>query len=194
MPEITSKSKKKYIHEVAGSLFRQQGYPATSMRQIAAGLGIEAGSVYSYIKSKEEILQAICFEMASEFFRLIKPVFEKETDSENRLRSAIIAHVKVITGNIDAAAVFFHDWRHLSEPYLSDFKEQRLKYESWFRKIIKDGMEDGSFRPGDEKLTSLTILSALNWTYEWYKPEGKMSSDEIADNLADILIKGLRKN
>ncbi|MDQ3073453.1 MAG: TetR/AcrR family transcriptional regulator, partial [Bacteroidota bacterium] len=102
--------------------------------------------------------------------------------------------IGVIAGNLDAAAVFFHDWRHLSDPYITEFKVLRFRYEGLFHDILKQGMETKTFRIGDEKFTALTIFSALNWTYEWYKPDGKMSAVEIGEQLADILINGLKSN
>lgn len=194
MPEIIYKNRKEHIKDVAQNLFRQKGYTATSMRYLALEIGIEPASIYSHIKSKEDILKEICFGMADEFFEATETISKNaELNAEEKLRLGIKAHIKVITKNINASAVFFHDWRHLSEPALSDFRELRNTYENFFRSIIKEGIETVIFREVDEKFTTLTILSALNWTYEWYKPDGKMNYEEIADNLSGILIQGLRK-
>ena len=194
MTELIQKTRKEHIREVAESLFRRQGYPATSMRQLAGELGIEAASVYSHIKSKEEILRDICFDMAKEFFNEAEAIQNLNMDAESRLRAAITAHIKVITHNIDASAVFFHDWRHLSEPFINDFRVLRMQYQTYLRSIIKQGILEGVFSKSDEKFTVLTILSAMNWTYEWYKPDGKMTYQEIANNLAYILINGLKNS
>ncbi len=192
MPIEVILNKKDKLKQVAENLFRKQGYHATSIRQIATALGIEKATVYSHVSSKEDLLRQICFEMAAEFFVEAELVENSNISADLKLRAAILGHIKVIANNIDAAAVFFHDWRHLSEPHLSEFKILRLKYEDYFKEIIKEGIEQHLFLENDAKFTVLTILSALNWTYEWYNPEGKMTYEEIGNNLADTLINGLK--
>jgi AcrR family transcriptional regulator len=193
MEIVAKKSRKAQIEEKATRLFRERGYAATSMRDLAQVLGIEAASLYSHIKSKEEILQKICFRMADEFFEAWKDV---ETASENyadQMEKAAIAHVKVITNNTDASAVFFNEWRHLSEPYLSDFLKMREDYEGRFINIIEKGMTAGEFQTVDSKFMMLAILSSLNWTHNWYKPNGGLSPKEVAKKLSNLILNGLKK-
>lgn len=193
MDNVIKKSRKQQIEEKATKLFRQKGYAATSMRDLAQVLGIEAASLYSHIKSKEEILQKICFKMADEFFTTWKDV-EMETGSNAaKMEKAAITYVKVITKNTDASAVFFHEWRHLSEPHLSEFLAMKDDYEGRFIKILKDGMDSGEFHVADEKFMMLTILSSLNWTHNWYKPTGSLSPEEVGAKLANLILNGLKK-
>lgn len=193
MDNVIKKSRKQQIEEKATKLFRQKGYAATSMRDLAQVLGIEAASLYSHIKSKEEILQKICFKMADEFFTTWKDV-EMETGSNAaKMEKAAITYVKVITKNTDASAVFFHEWRHLSEPHLSEFLAMKDDYEGRFIKILKDGMDSGEFHVADEKFMMLTILSSLNWTHNWYKPIGSLSPEEVGAKLANLILNGLKK-
>ena len=162
------------------------------MRDLANALGIEAASIYSHIKSKEEILQRVCFRMAEEFFEALETAEATETTATGQLRRAIAAHVQVLTKNTAASAVFLNEWRHLSEPFHGEFLALRDKYEGHFRKIIKTGVEKGEFEVPDEKFAALTILSALNWIHTWYRPEGKMPPAEIAENLSAMLLNGMR--
>lgn len=185
-------TRKKQIEHTATALFKTKGFSATSMRDLANALGIEAASIYSHIRSKEEILQRVCFRMAEEFFEAIEAVEATGTTATVKLRNAITAHVQVLTKNTEASAVFLHEWRHLSEPFLGEFLALRNKYEAHFRQIIKSGVESGEFSLPDEKFAALTVLSALNWIHTWYKPEGKMKPAEIANNLSTMLLNGLR--
>lgn len=191
MEVLERSTRKQQIEEQATALFKTKGYTASSMRDLAQILGIEAASLYSHIKSKEEILQNICFKMADTFFAAIEHV--DETSPEKQLEAAIKAHFQVISKNIDASAVFFNEWRHLSEPHLTKFLAMRTRYEQYFVEIIHQGIMKGLFRVIDEKFAMMTILSSINWTYQWYRPTGKMSMDEIGDHLSELLINGLIK-
>src|SRR5262249_24851292 len=155
--------RKDQITQVATSKFREKGYRAVSMRELAGHVGIEAASFYNHFDSKESILKEICFRMANEFFTGIEEALKEEKKIDKMLQHGIRSHVKVITENTDASAVFFHDWRYLSEPYLSEFKRMRKRYENIFRKIIHDGMAKRIFEKQDETFLMLMIFSSLNW-------------------------------
>ncbi len=185
-------SRKEQIDQVATSLFKSRGFAATTMRDLALELGIEAGSLYSHIKSKEDILQRVCFKMADEFNEAFAEVKSQDVSAAEKLRLAIAAHVRVLTKNPPAAGVFLNEWRHLSEPSLTQFNDLRHAYEESFREIVREGIASGDFQVSDEKFVVLTLLSSLNWLHMWYKPEGKMSPDEIAEFLSKLLLNGLR--
>ncbi|MFT6055332.1 MAG: AcrR family transcriptional regulator [Roseivirga sp.] len=192
MKTVVKKSRKQQIEQKATVLFQERGYAATSMRDLAQVLGIEAASLYSHIKSKEEILQKICFRMAKEFFIAWQEVELETTSFSSKMEKAMIAHVKVITKDTDASAVFFNEWRHLSEPYLGDFLAMRDDYEGRFKKILKEGMSNGEFKNVDEKFMMLTILSSLNWTHNWYNPNGSLTPEDIGQRLSGLLLNGLK--
>ncbi len=184
-------NRKEQIHNAATYLFKEKGYLATSMRDLAKLLEIEAPSLYSHIKSKEEILQKICFDAAEAFFSGLKGLDRDNISAKTRLEAVIHSHILVICSNLDSVAVFLNEWRHLSSPYYEDFLKMRRQYEQEFRKHILYGVENGEFKVRDVDFAVLTILSSLNWTYNWYQPDGKMTPEEIASNLSEILIKGI---
>lgn len=186
-------SRKHQILQTASRLFREKGYTATTMRDIASAMHIEAASLYHHIRSKEELLDTICFEMADKFITALKEVNDIYFDAEQRLRMAITFHVQIMTGNMDQSAVFLNEWRSLPEDKLEAFRKLRNQYESEFRIIVADGKKEDIFDDVDEKLAALTILSAVNWIYQWYNPAGKMSPGEIADQLSNLLLSGIRK-
>ncbi len=193
MSESLSINRKEQILQTAARLFKERGYASASMRDIATELDMEAASLYHHIKSKEEILEIICFGMAEKLLTGMAEVNDIYFNAEEKLQMAIQNHVKIITQHIDQSAVFLHEWRNLSEPRLSEFKTLRDNYEKGFRTILTDGVNEDIFTDVDQKFATLTILSTVNWINEWYSPTGVMRPSEIATKLSEFILGGLRK-
>ncbi len=193
MEETATLSRKEQIFETAERLFKEKGFMATSMRDIAAELDIEAASLYSHIKSKDEILETICFRMAEQFLTGIAEVNDLYFNAEEKLKLAIKAHINILTGDLNASSVFIREWRHLNGPKLSEFKRSRDKYENEFKVILQNGEDENVFQTVDKKFAVLAILSALGSVTEWYKPEGGLTPDEISERLSNFILNGLKK-
>lgn len=191
MGEKTSRKEEVILH--ATEMFRVKGYAATSMRDLATSLGIEAASLYSHVKSKEEILQKICFEMASEFIQGLNEVDQLDISASEKLQRGIISHTKVIAKDLAASAVFLNEYRYLSEPYLQKFLLLRINYINRFKRFIEQGIKDGEFGDIDKKMAVMTIFSSLNWMPNWYNPTNQLDQERVSNQLADLLINGLKK-
>lgn len=185
-------SRKEQIIQTAEKLFREKGFEGTSMRDIASSLGIEAASLYSHIKSKDEILETICFRMADEFLKAIDEVNDIYFNAEEKLRMAVKNHIRIITGDLDSSSVFLREWRHLPKARKPEFIKMRNHYENGFTQILVNGENENIFSAPDKKFAVLTILSTLNWITEWYNPKGSLSPEQIAENLCDFILSGLR--
>jgi AcrR family transcriptional regulator len=190
MPELLF-DRKEQINEIAQTLFRNKGYAATSMRDLAKEVGIEPASIYSHVKSKEALLQKICFRIADEFFDALQGILKEDLSAEEKLSTAIDAHVGVILNNLDATTVFFHEWKHLSEPSLSEFKTLRNKYEKQFRSIIEAGIESDEFDEVDAHVSIKLLFAMMNSIYEWYNPKGKLKQQEIVRNIVETFVFGI---
>ncbi len=193
MSESLNINRKEQIVDAAASLFKQKGYASTSMRDLATELGIEAASIYHHIKSKEELLEGICFDMANKFISNAKEVNDIYFNAEEKLRMAIRLHIETITQNQNQSAVFLSEWRNLSEPKLTLFKQLRQQYENQFTIILMDGENEDIFDHIDKKFAVLSILSTINFVNEWYNPAGKMNAKQIAEKLSNFIMGGLRK-
>lgn len=192
---LTNLSRKEQVIRKAAELFREKGYAAASMRDLAQMLGIEAASLYSHIKSKEEILRTLCFDMAAEFRASLVEVEQQNATASEKLRRGIIGHIQVMARDLTASAVFMNEHRHLSQPYLRDFLLLRINYINRFKKIIEDGMKSGEFKDTiDKKLAVMTLFSSLNWMPMWYDPVGTIEPVELGRQLADMLVNGLKQN
>jgi len=193
MAKAGKENRKDHIQEAAQRLFRENGYSATSMSDLANEVGIEAASLYSHIESKEEILRTICFEMADQFFDGLASVEDAGLPEDKKLELAIASHIEVIALNRSASAVFFHDSRHLGEPYHSDFKLMRRRYENYFKKIIERGIEQKIFRCVDSTFTVRTLFSAMNWTYAWHGSGKNDTPEIITKKITSLILEGLSK-
>lgn len=195
MPEaVTTLSRKEQVIRMAAELFKEKGYSAASMRDLAQKLGIEAASLYSHIKSKEEILQTLCFDMATDFRASLSEVEKKPVSPSEKLRLGIIGHVKVMARDLTASAVFMNEHRHLSQPYLRDFLLLRINYINRFKKIIEDGIASGDFKKDlDTKLAVMTLFSSFNWMPNWFSPQSEIEPERLGQHLADIFINGLKQ-
>jgi TetR/AcrR family transcriptional regulator, cholesterol catabolism regulator len=194
MEAVGNLSRKEQVIRKAAELFREKGYAASSMRDLAQMLGIEAASLYSHIKSKEEILQSLCFDMATEFRKSLQEVEKNGGPASEKLRNGIIGHIQVMAKDLIASAVFMNEHRHLSQPYLRDFLLLRINYINRFKGMIEEGMATGEFKKNiDKKLAVMTLFSSLNWMPQWYDPQSNIVPIELGEQLADMLVNGLKK-
>lgn len=161
------------------------------MRELAQSLGMEAASIYAHIRSKEEILQKVCFRLANDFFAGFRMAVDQPGSVTNKLQAAVAAHVQVITENLAAATVFQTEWRHLSEPYLSQIIQLQEEYEGSFRELLELGQAAGEFDLANVPLTARALLASLNGLAHWYKPEGKLTPTEIATTFSHLFLHGL---
>jgi len=189
---FATKPRKEQIELVATDLFKTKGYTATTMRDIASSVGIEASSIYSHIDSKEKILTSICFRIANAFMKGIEEVLNTNEPIEEKFRLAVECHVEVITNEIAASAVFWNEWRHLSEPLLSEFVALQRQYEQHFKSLIEKGVEENVFEVYNLPFTVMAMLSSLNGIQKWHSYT--LAPEELKKAFASIFIKGLKKN
>ena len=177
---------------VAEQLFREKGFKATSMRDLATEVGIEPPSLYNHFDSKNAILENICFDLADQFFEAFD-LIDHSDDPATRLKKAINGHLAVIIRNMDASVVFLHEWRFLTDDKLTKYKKLRQQYEDKFCLIIEDGIKSNIFKQMDARFYCLTLFSSMNWIYDWYNPDGKYQLNEICDHLYDLIVNGISK-
>ena len=182
------------ILQLAQDLFKEKGYSAASVRDIAKAANVEPASLYSHISGKEDLLDATCFNMAEKFLAAVDEVNDIYFDAAQKLKMAVHNHVTILTEHLSAAVVFQREWRHLGEPRKSEFITLRNQYEEGFRTIVQNGIDEGLFNEVDNKIAALTILSSLNWIVEWYSPEGAKNAGQIADQLYQFVLTGLKKD
>jgi len=180
------------IRQEAVRLFAEQGYPATSMRDIAGAVGLLPGSLYAHLDSKEQLLLDIIESGIDEFLNAMEPVVTADAPADQKLRRAITTHMSLVAGGLKQTSVVFHQWRFLSGDDKARVVEKRNLYEHKFVRILEEGVATGVFSADlDIRIAVLVILGALNWAPEWFSPYGKGTPREISGRVADLLMQGL---
>jgi TetR/AcrR family transcriptional regulator, cholesterol catabolism regulator len=179
------------IDTVASALFRERGYAATSVRDIARALDIQGASLYSHVASKEDVLWSIVQRAAERFHSDVRPLAEQPGPAAERLRAMCRSHVRVVTADVEHASVFLNEWRSLGEARRNDAAGLRDSYEELFRRVIRDGSRAGEFRAVDAAVAAASILSALNGVADWYRHDGRLSAAAISDQLAEMAVRSL---
>ncbi|MEV0104879.1 TetR/AcrR family transcriptional regulator [Nocardia sp. NPDC050799] len=178
------------ILDVAGTMFAERGYSATSLQNIADELGILKGSLYYYIRSKDdllyEVIRSVYWEGVANFRRLSTG----DGTAAERLFAAVVGHVKYLTDNLIQTTVFLHEFERLSPARRRELST--LAYDELVRDLVVEGQAEGSFRGDvDASLVALAILGAANWVYRWYQDSGPSDGAQIGEVFADLFISGL---
>jgi AcrR family transcriptional regulator len=180
------------VLEVAARVFHQKGYESTSIQDIAEAIGILKGSLYYYIRSKEDLLYEILEGVHEEALANIKPVAEMEGTALQKIRAFCTTHLLFNAEHLTKMGVFYHDFRSLSSERQSHIVESRDYYDGLLRGFIREGQKDGSVCPDvDPKAAALGVMGMLNWIYQWYHPGGGLNEQEVADEFADLVVNGL---
>lgn len=176
---------------IATLLFARDGYDRTTVRAIADLMGIESGSLYSHIDRKEDLLFSIVRRVAREFFERADAARQQADSSVDLLRRLCRAHMSVMSDSHEACQVYYAEWRKLSPDNREAVVELRERYQQIYRDAIDEGVSNGELQADDNRWATLVVLSALNWSWEWYVPAGRLAADEVADSMAAILLNGI---
>lgn len=185
-------TKKEVITKTAAFLFIEKGFTATSMRDLAESIGIEAPSLYNHINSKSEILQEICFKVANLFMTHLIKVESEKVPVLQKVEQIIRFHIKMMLDEYEIVHISDQEWKHLEEPYLSNFKIQRRHYRTHFAGIIQSGIDSGEIKPVDPNVAVLTILSAIGGIEVWHRSQQIVDAKTLEENIVSIFIEGIR--
>jgi AcrR family transcriptional regulator len=186
-------NKQMEIALAAVKLFEQKGYHATSVQDIADEVGLQKGSLYHYIHSKEDLLLQIAHQAITEFNQRLERIIETDMPAREKLIQAIENHLTVCVSNLQTTTVLLREAFSLGEHQHQVIQELTDKYVDLWTKIIQEGNEKGEFSVAHPKVAALAILGSCNWVYRWYKTDGRLSAKEIAEVFSNIFLNGLLK-
>ncbi len=189
---MNSTPRKLEIITTASTLFKEKGYSAVTMRDIAKAMGIKAASLYNHIKNKEEILTFIIISLAEEFVEGLDKIKISDTSCIDKLKQIVALHVAITSRNTNGMASLNNDWMHLKDQ-LNYYLKLRVDYENSFREIIKKGIIKKEIKNINPDIMLFSILSTLRSLYIWIPKKEDLDTTVLASQLSEVLLKGINK-
>lgn len=183
--------RKTEITNIAAKLFKEKGYSAVTMRDIAQAMDIKAASLYNHISSKQEILVLIIIKIAEEFCSTIDEILIADISTIKKIEKVIELHIDITIRHSDALACLNNDWMHLTDDDLVYFVKMREDYEESFRTIIKTGIANNEIKNGNVEVIVFSILSTLRTLYLWHGKKKFPNTSILKSNIKEILLNGI---
>lgn len=179
------------ILEAAAQVFRQKGFHGASMQDIAKAVSLQKASLYHHVSSKQEILLALLDRALELLFERISAIAIQEIPADKKLQAMICAYLQILTENTDLSAVLLFEHRSLERKQHARHVPNRDKFESLWHDVLEEGASTKLFKCEDPALSARAILGIMNWTLTWYRPNGPLAIDQIADHYSNLLLNGL---
>ena len=189
-----SASRERDIVATAARLFKEKGYRATTLEDIAAAVGMLKGSLYYYIRSKEELLYLVVRDPIREVYSELEAIVAADLPFTEKIAQAIANHMTVFHLHYPHIAVYLHDYRHLMDKLEQNVIETPKQYQRLWDTLLRQGIATGEIRNDvDVTMTGYALLGMCNWAYRWYNPAGRLSPQEVADVFTKIALQGLTR-
>ncbi|AHI30397.1 MULTISPECIES: TetR/AcrR family transcriptional regulator [Marinobacter] len=174
------------LHEAA-KLFRDKGYERTTVRDLAAAVGIQSGSLFHHFRTKEEILKAVMVETIRLNTALMQAAVDAASTHRDKLQALIRAELESINGQTgEAMAVLVFEWRSLSEESQAYVLELRDIYEQLWLDVLETLRQDGVLA-ADPFVVRRMLTGALSWTVTWYRPDGGLTLDDLTAQVVAMM-------
>lgn len=180
------------IIRAAAQIFRQKGYHAASMQDIANSVNLRKPSLYHHVESKQDILLTILNKALDLLIGDLQVVVDSDLSPDEKLRQAMRVYIERLTEDTDLAAVLLLEYRSLESELRARHNARRDRYEGLWRQILEEGMKSGAFNTMDVSVSAFALLGVQNWLITWYKEGGRYKARELADQFCDLFLEGLR--
>nr|WP_218177638.1 TetR/AcrR family transcriptional regulator [Pseudomonas gingeri] len=175
--------------QTAAHLFRNQGFDRTTVRDLASAIGIQSGSLFHHFKSKDEILRAVMEETIVYNTALMRASLAEAGSLRERVLALIRCELQSIMGGTgEAMAVLVYEWRSLSEQGQAKVLALRDLYEQIWLQVLGEARDAGYIK-GDVFITRRFLTGALSWTTTWFRPQGSLTLDQLAEEALMLILK-----
>ena len=181
------------ILEAAAQVFRQKGFHGASMNDIAEAVSLQKASLYHHVSSKQEILLELLDRALELLNERISVITGQNISADEKLRLMIREYLQILAENMDLAAVLLFEHRSLEKKQHLRHIPNRDKFEALWREVITEGVNQKIFTCDNPALATRALLGIMNWTLTWYRPDGELTIQQIADQYSALLLNGLLK-
>jgi len=172
----------------AAALFRDQGYERTTVRDLGTAVGMQSGSLFYHFRSKEEILVAVMALGITRTTEQLEAALELAPDLRAKLATLFHVHLTSLLGENQAALeVMLYEWRSVSDEARPGLVVLRDRYESLWQRVLDEAAEAGLVKH-DTHLLRRTLLGSLHWSVQWFREDGELSVDELADRMLELVL------
>ncbi|WP_216665431.1 TetR/AcrR family transcriptional regulator [Pseudoruegeria sp. HB172150] len=182
--------KKEAVLSAAVRLFNSKGFNATSLDDVAEALQVTKPTIYHYFANKDEILFECVRRGLCSINDAAARVAAQGGSGADRLRALMTDYAKVMTQDFGMCVTRTAD-SELSAESRSQFRALKRQIDLTVRRVVEEGVKDGSLHTADARLATFTMTGALNWIGRWYDPEGEMSAEAVAAGIVSTLMNGL---
>ena len=179
------------ILDAAAEIFSQKGYHAASMQDIARAVRLQKASLYHHVNSKQEILKALLDKALDLLIENMLDVMARPGAAEEKLRLGMSTYLMSMLEHRQLASVLLLEHRSLEPELRVRHTRRRDEFERLWRVLIQEGVDEGYYQCDDIDIAARALLGVLNWTITWYRPEGADTPEQIADQYADMFLRGL---
>ena len=182
------------ILDAAAQVFRRKGFHGASMADIADSVNLKKPSLYHHVTSKQEILVELLERALATLGERILEVSSQSIPADQKLRLMIRAYLQALAEHPDLSSVLLFEHRSLDKKTHARHVPHRDRFEGLWRDVVNEGKRTRLFHCPDAGLAVRALMGTMNWTLTWYHPDGGLPMTKIADEYADLFLRGLMQH
>ncbi|MBA3887578.1 MAG: TetR/AcrR family transcriptional regulator, partial [Acidobacteria bacterium] len=168
------------IIKSAAQVFGRHGFHATTLEDIAANLKVTKASLYYYFSTKEELLYEVHLLSMHDVLSRLDAARAAYSSPMEQLQEALTQHLRLLAADYEGAFLLQQEY-DLPETYRNEIISLRDRYEQGVLEIVQEGIRSRVFRVKDARIAVRMILGGVNWFLRWYRADGRLTADEIAE-------------
>lgn len=182
------------ILETAARLICERGYEGTSMQDIATACHLTKAGLYHHVQNKEQLLFAIMNYGMDVFEERVLSKVQPIEDPLERLRTCMRLNIELVTrGWSKEVTIILHEHATLTGEARSFIDARKKRYVQFLEAGFREAVESGRIRPVDPTVAAFAFLGQVLWIYKWFKPDGRLTEEQVAEGMVDLLFTGLQR-